>query len=85
MIHMLSWTCIFIGVFRSIGPKPTKEEQLKKKARRFWIWHEFKELFFCCEHKAKKNFIDIIGEPDDGRSSRLSTMTTLNSLGILTI
>ena len=64
------------GVFRSIGPKPTPGDMAKRKARRFWIWHEFKELFTCCVSKPPETLIDIMAQPDSGRESRLSTMTS---------
>ena len=48
----------FPGVFRSVGPKPSKEELSKKRARSFW-W--FYELFFCCDkRKSQSEFMDII-------------------------
>ena len=49
---------LFLGVFRSVGPKPSKEELSKKKTRPFWWLYE---LFFCCEKKnSQSEFMDII-------------------------
>ena len=47
----------------------------KRKARKYWIWHEFKEVFVCCGGKPRENYIDIIAQNASGRESRLSTMT----------
>lgn len=56
-------TFLFLGVFRSVGPKPSKEEMCKKKARSFWWLYE---LFFCCEKKkSQSEFMDIITSVPD--------------------
>ena len=77
--------CFILGVFRSIGPKPTSEELAKKRSRPFWLWHEFKEVFICCAKPKRSALIDVMAQPPppgaeiyihDGRESRISSGTT---------
>lgn len=69
-----------IGVFRSLGAKPTKEEMSKKKTKRFW-W--IREIFFCfCTEKKKNDFMDIIQDGEkDGRVSRATIMSETSTIG----
>lgn len=69
---------LIVGVFRSLGPKPTREEMAKKKAINWWWVYE---LFFCCPRKQKSEFIDIIStmkEKDDNLSRPVSRLGVLN-------
>ena len=80
---MYLFVCLLLGVFRSIGPKPSPEELAKKKTKRWW-W--LRELFFCCPGKKKNDFMDIISSDNkkdiSRRPSNDGTLAETMTLGL---